>query len=183
MEAAIQASRVVSGTERTFGRNRLVVIYPQDNPAGLTQLQDLAKPGLKLVFAAKEVPVGQYSLDFLGKAITNTAFSPTYMDEVLKNVVSYEDNVKSVLAKIALGEADAGIVYTSDISGEGADKVGRLDISDNLNVIASYPIAVVSDSAHAKQAQAFVDYVLSPAAQQVLVKYGFIPTTGNPTMK
>lgn len=183
MEVTIQAGRVVSGTERTFVRNRLVVIYPQDNPGGLAQLQDLAKPGLKLVFAAKEVPVGQYSLDFLGKASANTAFSPTYMDEVLKNVVSYEDNVKSVLAKVALGEADAGIVYTSDINGDDAGKVGRLDIPDDLNMIAGYPIAAVSDSAHAKQAQAFVDYVLSPAGQQVLVKYGFIPITGSATVK
>lgn len=174
MEVTIQAGRVISGTQKTFARNRLVVIYPKDNPAGLTQLQDLTKPGLKLILAAKEVPVGQYALDFLTKAITDTAFSPTYMDEVLKNVVSYEDNVKSVLTKISLGEGDAGIVYTSDISGDSADKVGRLDIPDNLNTVATYPLAVVGDSAAPKQAQAFVDYVLSPAGQTVLEKYGFI---------
>lgn len=178
MEVAImEAGRVISGTERTFARNRLVVIYPADNPAGLAQLPDLAKPGLKLVLAAKEVPVGQYSLDFLNKTITDTAFSPTFADEVLKNVVSYEENVKSVLAKIALGEADAGIVYTSDITSADSDKVGRLDIPDNLNVIASYPIAVTNDSPHSTQAQAFVAYVLSPAGQNVLAKYGFIPVT------
>jgi molybdate transport system substrate-binding protein len=174
MNVAIEAGRVVSGTEQTFVRNRLVVIYPTDNPAGITQLQDLARPGIKLILAAKEVPVGQYSLDFLNKAITDTAFSPTYMDDVLKNVVSYEENVRSVLTKVSLGEGDAGIVYTSDISGEGADKVGRLDIPNHLNTIASYPIAVVSDSAYPTQAQAFMDYILSPAAQEVLVKYGFI---------
>jgi molybdate transport system substrate-binding protein len=181
MNVAIEAGRVVSGTERIFVRNRLVVVYPTDNPAGITQLQDLAKPGVKMILAAKEVPVGQYSLDFLTKAITDTAFSPTYMDDMLKNVVSYEENVRSVLTKITLGEGDAGIVYTSDITGDGADKVGRLDIPDNLNTIASYPIAVISDSAYPTQAQAFVDYVLSPAAQEVLVKYGFIPTAGNVT--
>lgn len=175
MEVAIEAGRIISGTQKTFVRNRLVVIYPTDNPAGITQLQDLAKPGLKLVLAAKEVPVGQYSLDFLGKAITDTAFSPTYMDDVLKNVVSYEENVRAVLTKVSLGEGDAGIVYTSDIIGDGADKVGHLDIPDNLNTLATYPIAVVSDSAAPTQAQAFVDYVLSPAGQAVLEKYGFIP--------
>jgi molybdate transport system substrate-binding protein len=111
-----EAGRVISGTERTFVRNRLVVIYPADNPVGLTQLQDLAKPGLKLVLAAKEVPVGQYSLDFLNKAITDTAFSPSYMDDVLKNVVSYEENVKSVLAKWPWVKATPDR-YTSDISG------------------------------------------------------------------
>lgn len=181
MNVAIEAGRVVSGTERTFVRNRLVVIYPTDNPAGITQLQDLTEPGVKVILAAKEVPVGQYSLDFLNKAITDTAFSPTYRDDVLKNVVSYEENVRAVLTKIVLGEGDVGIVYTSDITGEEADKVGRLDIPDNLNTIASYPIAVVSDSAYSTQAQAFVDYVLSPAAQEILVKYGFIPTTGSAT--
>lgn len=178
MGVAIEAGRVISGAERTFVRNRLVVIYPIDNPAGITQLQDLAKPGIKLILAAKEVPVGQYSLDFLGKAITDTTFSPTYMDDVLKNVVSYEENVRSVLTKVALGEGDAGIVYTSDVTGEGADRVGRLDIPDNLNTLATYPIAVVSDSAAPTQAQAFVDYVLSPAGQAVLEEYGFIPAAG-----
>jgi molybdate transport system substrate-binding protein len=178
MEVAImEAGRVISGTERTFVRNHLVVIYPADNPAGLIQLQDLAQPGLKVVLAAKEVPVGQYFLDFLNKAVTDPAFNPTYIDDVLKNVVSYEENVRSVLAKVALGEADAGIVYTSDITGPEADKVGRLDIPDNVNVIASYPIATISDSAYPSQAQAFVEFVLSPAGQEVLARYGFIPVT------
>lgn len=175
MNVAIEGGRVVSGTAETFVRNRLAVIYPTDNPAGITQLQDLAKPGVKVILAAKEVPVGQYSLDFLGKAISDTAFSPTYMDDVLKNVVSYEENVRAVLTKIALGEGDVGLVYTSDITGDGADKVGRLDIPDTLNTIATYPIAVVSDSAAPAQAQAFVDYILSLEGQAVLEKYGFIP--------
>jgi molybdate transport system substrate-binding protein len=175
MNVAIEAGRVVSGTQQTFVHNRLVVIYPIDNLAGITELQDLANPGVKVILAAKEVPVGQYSLDFLDKAIQDPTFGATYKDDVLKNVVSYEDNVRSVLTKVSLGEGDAGIVYTSDISGEGADKVGRLDIPDNLNTIATYPIAVVSDSVAPTQAQAFVDYVLSPAGQAVLEKYGFIP--------
>lgn len=176
MEVAIlEAQRVISGTQRTFVRNRLVVIFPADNPAGITQLQDLTKAGVKLILAAKEVPVGQYSLDFMDKAIQDPAFGATFEDDVLKNVVSYEENVRSVLTKISLGEGDAGIVYTSDISGEGADRVGRLDIPDQLNTIASYPIAVISDSAYPVQAQAFMDYILSPAAQEALVKYGFIP--------
>lgn len=178
MNVTIAAGRVVSGTAQTFVRNRLAVIYPTDNPAKITQLQDLARPGVKVILAANEVPVGRYSLDFLNKAITDTAFGPTYMDDVLTNVVSYEENVKAVLTKIALGEGDAGLVYTSDITGEGADRVGRLDIPDNLNTIATYPLAVVSDSAYPTQAQAFVDYVLSSDGQAVLEMYGFIPATG-----
>lgn len=178
MEVVIlETQRVISGTQRTFVRNRLAIIYPVDNPAGMTRLQDLARPGGKVVLAAKEVPVGQYSLDFLTKAIADPAFGPTCMDDVLKNVVSYEENVRAVLTKVALGEDDTGIVYTSDITGEGADRVGRLDIPDNLNTIASYPLAVIGDSLYPTQAQAFVGYVLSPAGQAVLETYGFIPAT------
>jgi molybdate transport system substrate-binding protein len=173
--AILEAGRVVGGAQRAFAQNRLVVIYPADNPAGITQLQDLTKAGVKFILAAKEVPVGQYSLDFMDKASQEPAFGATFKDDVLKNVVSYEENVRSVLTKISLGEGDAGIVYASDISGEGAARVGRLDIPDHLNTIASYPIAVISDSAYPIQAKAFMEYTLSPAAQEVLAKYGFIP--------
>ena len=179
MNVVIESGDVISGTQHTFARNRLVVIHPSDNPAGITTLEDLANPGLKLVLAAKEVPVGQYSLDFLARASELPQFTATYSETVLANVVSYEENVRSVLSKVALGEADAGIVYTSDISGDAADTVGRIDIPDELNTIASYPIAVTTGAANPELAQAFMDYVLSPEGQQILVKYGFIPITGD----
>jgi molybdate transport system substrate-binding protein len=175
MGMVIQAGWIVSGTQRTFAQNRLMVIYPQDNPANLKELKDLAKPDLKLVLAAKEVPVGGYSLDFLDKAVADPAFGTTFKDDVLKNVVSYEDNVKAVLTKVVLGEADAGIVYSSDISGQDTGKVGWLDVPDALNVIATYPIALVKESENPVLAQAFIDWVLSQEGQNVLAKYSFIP--------
>ncbi len=147
---------------QNFAHNRLVVIYPEENPAGLDGLEDLARPGLKLVMAAKEVPVGQYSLDFLEKASQEPTLGPSFQQAVLKNIVSYEENVRAVLNKVALGEADAGIVYSSDVSGEAAGKIGQLMIPDELNVIASYPIAVLKDSQHASQAQAFVRFRALP---------------------
>ncbi len=174
MAAAVGSSRIVSGTEQTFVRNRLVVIYPKDNPAGLAELKDLAKPGLRLVLAAKEVPVGQYALDFLDKASADADFGAAFKDGAHANVVSYEENVRAVLSKVALGEADAGIVYTSDISGQSADAVGRIDIPNALNTIATYPIAAVGDSAHPELARAFVDFVLSAQGQAILARYGFI---------
>jgi molybdate transport system substrate-binding protein len=180
MKMVIQAGGIVSGTQESFVKNRLVVIYPKNNPAGLKQLEDLAKPGLKLVFAAKDVPVGQYTLQFLHQAMADPAFGSSYQNAVIKNVVSYEDNVKAVLAKVALGEADAGIVYTSDISGEDANNVGRLDIPDALNVIARYPIAPVKASKNPELAQAFIDLVLSPQGQNILAKYNFIPAASPP---
>ncbi|MEP7357643.1 MAG: molybdate ABC transporter substrate-binding protein [Anaerolineales bacterium] len=178
MKVVIQSGQVVSGSQRTFARNRLVVVYPAANPGGITTLQDLAKPGLKLVLADKSVPVGGYALDFLAKASASPDFTPTFSATVLANVVSFEADVKAVLAKVILGEADAGIVYTTDITGASADKVGRLDIPDALNTIATYPIAAIKDSAHAALAQAFIDYVLSPEGQAVLAQFGFIPAGG-----
>ena len=99
----------------------------------------------------------------------------------MQNIVSYEQNVRAVLTKITLDEADAGIVYATDI-GAARDQVGTLDIPDDLNVIASYPILALPGRPQASAAQAFVDFVLSPAGQQVLQKYGFSPAGINPVI-
>jgi molybdate transport system substrate-binding protein len=175
IDAAVSAKRTDSATVKNFASNRLVIIVPAGNPAGLKQPVDLSRPGLKLILAAKAVPVGQYALDFLDKAAQDPAFGSGYRDQVLKNVVSYEDNVKAVLTKIQLGEADAGIVYTTDAAGDPAAKVVQIPIPDSLNVIAVYPLAPISDSPNRAQAQAFIDLVLSPPGQAVLAKYGFLP--------
>jgi molybdate transport system substrate-binding protein len=178
MKVAIGGGRVVSGTQQTFAKNRLMVVYPIDNPGKISGLKDLAKPGLRLVLAAKEVPVGQYALDFLDKADLDQALGPTFKADVLKNVVSYEQDVKAVLSKVVLGEADAGIVYSTDAASEKTGKTARLDVPDSLNSIAVYPIAVLHDSTQPELAQAFVDLTLSPQGQEILAKYGFLP--GNP---
>ena len=178
MNVAIESGRVISGTQRTFVRNRLVVATPGDNPAGLTGLQDLATPGVKLVFAAKEVPVGQYALDFLDKAEADGSLGAGYKDAVLANVVSYEQNVLAVLTKISIGEADAGIVYISDVAANTTGAIMQIEIPDQFNTVASYPIAPLSDSANLEIAQQFINYLLAPEGQQVLAAYGFMPATG-----
>ncbi|MGE5222717.1 MAG: molybdate ABC transporter substrate-binding protein [Omnitrophica WOR_2 bacterium] len=175
MEEAVQSGHVDRSAVQTFAHNRLVVIFPKDNPAGITQLKDLSKNGIKMVLAAKAVPAGQYALAFLDKAAQDPSLGPGYKDAALKNVVSYEENVKAVLAKVALGEADAGIVYTSDLHGAYGTQVGVIDIPDSLNVIADYPVATIKGSASPELAQAFVAYILSKEGQQTLAKYGFIP--------
>jgi molybdate transport system substrate-binding protein len=180
MNVAITGGRV--STSQVFVRNRLVVIYPANNPGEIKELRDLAKPGLQLVLAAQAVPVGQYALDFLDKATADPVYSASFKSEVLKNAVSYENNVKAVLAKVALGEADAGIVYTTDVLGSDALKVKRLFIPDQLNTVAAYPIAVVDDTVNAYWASGFVRYVLSTDGQLILWKYGFI-TNYLPTRK
>jgi molybdate transport system substrate-binding protein len=174
MTPVIEAGRIVSGTQKVFVRNQLVVIYPKSNPAGMASLNDLAKPGLKLVLADKAVPVGQYALDILDKMEKDAAYGSGFKDSVLKNVVSYEDNVKSVLSKVVLGEADAGVVYTTDITQDAKDKVVVIEIPANLNVIASYPIAAISDAKNPELAQKFIELVLSKEGQTILNNYGFM---------
>jgi molybdate transport system substrate-binding protein len=174
LDIVINAGEIISGTERNFVRNRLVVVYPKDNPAKLAALKDLANPGIKVVLANKSVPVGGYALDFLAKASKLPEYTDTYSPTVIKNVVSYEENVKAVLSKITLGEADAGIVYTTDAATVANGSIGTLDIPDDLNTIASYPIAVTKSARNADLAKKFVDYVLSAAGQQILAKHGFI---------
>ncbi len=173
MNTAIQSGLVISGTQKTFVRNRLAVIAPKDNPGGIQELKDLSKPGLKIVLAAANVPAGGYALTSLDKM--NADFGATFSQTVMANVVSYEDNVKQVVAKVQLGEADAGIVYTSDVTPQVADELIRLDIPDQYNVLATYPIAVLKSAPNAALAQAFMDYVLSDKGQATLEKWGFIP--------
>ncbi len=173
MNNAIKSDLAVSGTQKTFVRNRLAVIVPKDNPGGVTELKDLAKPGLKIVLAAPSVPVGGYALTALNKM--NVDFGATFSQTVLSNVVSQEDNVKQVVAKVQLGEADAGIVYSSDVTPDAAAKVTKIDIPDKYNVLATYPIAVLKAAPQADLAAKFVDYVLSADGQAILAKWGFIP--------
>jgi molybdate transport system substrate-binding protein len=175
MDSAVQSGRVAAGAPRTFAKNRLVVVAPAGGTGRIDSLRDLARPGLKVVLAAREVPAGQYSLDMLDRAGTDPAFGVGFREAVLRNVVSYEQDVRAVLAKVRLGEADAGIVYSSDAASDLKNEVVRIEVPDSANVVASYPIAPVRDSASGELAARFIAYVLSPPAQRILAKYGFVP--------
>lgn len=165
----------IASTPEIFARNRLVLIVPKSDPAGITTLQDLAKPGIKLVLAQKDVPVGNYARQSFAKMDNAAGFGSDFSAKVLKNVVSEETNVKQVVAKVQLGEADAGIVYTTDVTPSVRPDVKMIDIPDQFNIIASYPAAVVKGSANPKSAAAFIAYLRSPAGQQILQHYGFLP--------
>jgi molybdate transport system substrate-binding protein len=141
MDVVVTSGQVAKDSSRVFIKNKLVVFFPKDNPKHVTKLQDLATPGLKLVLADKSVPAGQYALDFLDKASATTDFGANYKVNVLKNVVSYETDVKVDLSKVGLGEADAGIVYTSDATGYSGVQVNHIDIPLAIQTIATYPIA------------------------------------------
>lgn len=171
MDSLIADNHVAQDAPQIFLYNKLVVILPGNNPAGIAKLDDLAKPRIKLVLAAEDVPVGRYARQALDAM--NGQFGGDFKDKVLANVVSNEDNVKQVVAKIQLGEADAGIVYTSDAI--AAPNLKTIEIPTELNVVAKYPIAPISKSANADLAKAFIDYVLSADGQAILQKWGFAP--------
>ena len=173
MNAAITAKRI-AGKPRTFAKNRLVLIVPADNPAKITALKNLAKNGIKLVIAAKGVPVRDYTNAMLDKLAQKPDYGSAYQTAVLNNVVSEEANVRQVSAKVALGEADAGFVYRSDVTPDISGKVAIIQIPDSVNTVATYPIAVTNDSANAALAAQYIDYLLSAEGQKTLVKWNFI---------
>jgi len=175
-----QKEGTIASEPQLFVRNQLVAIVPAPNPAQVMRLQDLAKPGVKLVLTNKEVPVGNYSRQALAKMSQDAAFGAEFATRVLANLVSEETNVKQVVAKVQLGEADAGIVYSSDVTPAVRGAVQVLAIPEPFNVIANYPIAVVHDAPNAAGAHAFIDYMLSPAGQAILTKHGFLAVASPP---
>lgn len=175
MNALKSAGLMNNSTVVTFTSNKLAVIVPKDNPGQINSLSDLSKPGTKIVIGTKDVPVGSYTLQILDKMANDTAYGPGYRTAVLANVVSQETTVNYVVSKVALGEADAGFVYVSDVPAEYRDKVTTIAIPDSLNVIAVYPIGVLKESQDPAFAQAFIDFVRSAAGKAILEKNGFSP--------
>lgn len=161
-------AKIVPEEEVTvFTKNRLVVI--SSNPA-LTALESLAQSTYRLVLADENVPAGKYARQVLENL--NTIYGSDYSSKVLANLASNETNVRQVLSKVALGEADAGIVYVTDARNT---ELTRLDIPDEANVIAEYGIAVVPQSSQSELAQQFVDFTLSNEGQTILQSWGFLP--------
>jgi molybdate transport system substrate-binding protein len=150
------------GDPQPFASNLLQIVVEKGNPKGVKDLDDLASSDLKVVLTAPEVPAGKYA----GQALDRQG--------VTVKPVSLEDNVKAVVSKVSLGEADAGIVYVTDVTA-GGSKVEGVDIPTEHNVVATYPIATVKASRSQDQAQAFMDLVRSAEGQQVLERYGFLP--------
>jgi molybdate transport system substrate-binding protein len=163
----------LAGDSEIFVHNSLVIITPSDNPAGVESLADLQNNGLKLVLAAPEVPVGGYAREMFEKANAVPEYGTGFSAAVEGNVVSNESNVKQVVTKVQLGEADAGVVYGSDVTPDVAPELETIQVPDDLNVIADYPIATLTDSENAEGAEAFVAFVQSDEGQEILAKWGF----------
>ena len=165
---SVQDDRPGVSDRADFARNRLAVIVPTDNPAGIQGIDDLANNGVQLVIAAEGVPAGDYARQILRNAEIYQA--------AMANVVSNTEDDRSVVASVASGEADAGVVYVTDVTPDVTDQVALIQIPDAVNVIATYPIAVITGSEEAELAKRFVDYVLGPG-QRVLADYGFLPAS------
>lgn len=171
MDTLVAGKLVLSETARIFLTNELVVVMPAKNGADLKTLSDLSRPGLKIVLAAKEVPAGNYAAQALGKL--DASLGAGFRDKVLANVVSYENDVKQVVAKVQLGEADAGIVYTSDAV--AAPDLKKIEIPVDSNVLARYPLAPLTQSKNPELARSFIAAVLSAEGQATLQRWGFGP--------
>jgi molybdate transport system substrate-binding protein len=163
MDAVVRSPGVLYRED--FVRNQLVVIMPADNPAEIDALEDLAIPGVQLVLAAEGVPAG----DFARQMLRNAGID----DGALANVVSNEEDVAAVVAKVAAGEADAGIAYVSDVSVAANNDLTSVEIPDDLNVVATYPIAVVAGTDVPELARDFIGWMSAAQGKAVLEDYGF----------
>jgi molybdate transport system substrate-binding protein len=158
MQRAVDAG-LVTGSRSIFAHNRLAIVVAAGNPKQITALSDLAHSGLVVVLCAPAVPCGRYATQALQKA------------GVTVKPASQETDVKAVVSKVALGEADAGIVYVTDVKAAGATVQG-VTIPLGQNVVVDYPVAVLKDSQNAPLAKAFVSYLLG-GGQLTLARYGF----------
>lgn len=161
-----------------FTKNKLSLIIPKDNPAKVHNLTDLTTPGLKIVVGTKDVPVGDYALQIINKLGNDSAYGPDYKTKVLANIISQETNVNYVVTKVALGEADAGFAYVSDVTEDLAAKVDKINIPDEYNVIAEYPMGLLKESKYPVEADEFMNLVKSEEGKAILEKYGFAPIEG-----
>jgi molybdate transport system substrate-binding protein len=164
---------LVSGTPEVFVKNREVIMVPRDNPANIDSLEDMARPNIKLVLAARDVPAADYAVEILGKA--NKEYGSGFEDDVLSNVVSREADVRASVNRVVVGDADATFGYASDYTPDIRNRVKVIPIPPELNIIATYPIASLNDAEDPELARKWVDLVTSKDGQKVLKKWNFEP--------
>ena len=175
VEALKAAGLVVE--ERGLATNTLVVAIAEDAGSRIAAFEDLAGPGLRLVLAAAEVPAGRYARESLALADADGSHGPGFATRLLANVRSNEANVRATLAKVELGEADAAIVYASDLAGGAPKGVRAVAIPERFQVAVEYRIALLSED---ETARAFVAFVTSPEGEAVLARHGFSPVGVTP---
>ncbi|HVA85195.1 MAG TPA: molybdate ABC transporter substrate-binding protein [Candidatus Saccharimonadales bacterium] len=162
------------GPVTVFAGNLLTVVVPPGNPANIQTPADLAKPGVRFVAATATVPIQKYATQLIANLAKQPGYPADFVAAVTKNTVSKEQDVTSILAKIELGEGDAGIVYASDAAGAGS-KVKTIDVPTAANVPARYGAVVTKASKNPAAAEAFLQWLTTPPAQAILARYGFLP--------
>ena len=177
MDAA-KKSDAIAGPDTVFARNQLVLITPRANLKHIISVKDLANDGVKFVTAQPSVPIGAYTAQLLDNASSDPAFGSDFKNNVEANTVSKEDNVRQVVSKVQLGEADAAIVYSTDATPQVRDQLNIIPVPDALQTLATYPIAVAK-GANSAGGEAFTNYVLGPDGQATLAKWGFLPPTAS----
>jgi len=160
MQKLVDAGEV-AGTPQIFARNRLAILVQPGNPRKIATLGDLARPGIILALCGPAVPAGRYAREIIARA------------GVMLPETSQELDVKAVVSRVVLGEADAGIVYTTDVRAAG-DRAAGIEIPDASNVVARYPIAVLKTAPQAEQAGSFVSFLMGADAQAILARHGFL---------
>ncbi|MCL0044362.1 molybdate ABC transporter substrate-binding protein [Dehalococcoidia bacterium] len=167
-----QDAGVVARKSQIFTKNRLIVASSSMGP--VYSLMDLASHDVKIVLAMEEVPVGAYVKELLDTMAQDTAYGKQYTDGVLGNVVSREANVRLALAKVLLGEADASIVYQSDVKVSDTMALRVIKIPKQLGPVAKYPVAMVVESINSLEAESFMNFLLSTTSQLTLERHGFL---------
>ena len=164
---------LAAGEPVAFAGNKLTIIVPADNPAGIAAPTDLAKDGLQIIAAGDEVPITKYATQLVENLAGQPGAPAGFAASYAANIASREDNVSAVVAKVGLGEGDAGIVYVTDAA--AAEGVATIDVPDSANVPATYAGVVVGASPHQAAAAAFLEWLAGPDGQAVLTEFGFLP--------
>ena len=170
---ALVDAGLADGPAVDFAGNLLTVIVPTANPGAIATPADLAEPGAKIIAAGEDVPITKYATQVVAKLAAQPGYPAGFVAAYDANVVSKEDNVKAVVAKIELGEGDAAIVYVTDA--KASTKVKTIEIPAAANVPATYAGLVVKASPHAAAAHAFLTWLAGPDGQKVLAGFGFLP--------
>lgn len=179
MDPLVETGFIEEDTVEVFARNLVAVVIPANNPANITTIQDLATPGMKIVMGIEELPIGDHALQVLDNLADDPSFGPAFKEAVLANVVSMETRVTGIVSKVALGEADAGFAFMSDVTPQMREKIRKIPIPDGYNVRGDSSIAVFSQSDNSEAAEEFIDLLMSNDAQAILDEYGFIPIQTN----
>lgn len=173
------AGGLVIGSVVPFAQNSLAIIVPTSNPAGIRSALDIGRPGVKIVAAGEGVPITGYADRLVEQLGADTSHRGAFVAGYAANVVTREDNVKAVVAKIELGEGDAAIVYATDAL--AATGVLVIPIPDGLNVLATYAGVVPTTALHPDAGGAFLDWLAGPSGQAILARFGFIPLEPAPS--